>query len=324
MSSGNSSLGIIVGIDDSPAAQVAVRWAARDAELRKIPLTLVHAVSPEVATWLEVPLPPGVLRWQQDHGRHLIDDALKVVEQASLRAGPPTVHSEIVPAAAVPTLVDMSKDAVLMVVGCLGSGRWPGRLLGSVSSGLLRHAHCPVVIIHDEDSVMPHPQQAPVLVGVDGSSASELATAIAFDEASRRNVEPGGAARMERRRCVGVARNRLAGNSVDGRAGAGRAVGGLAGAVSQRSHNPRGGARSAGPPARPTLRGSPAGRGRQPGPRRLRRNAGGVGRRNRCSAGADAGHRGTRVADLGSAANDKHRTLGVTEHRMSGWPDQPR
>ncbi|CND73267.1 Universal stress protein family [Mycobacterium tuberculosis] len=105
MSSGNSSLGIIVGIDDSPAAQVAVRWAARDAELRKIPLTLVHAVSPEVATWLEVPLPPGVLRWQQDHGRHLIDDALKVVEQASLRAGPPTVHSEIVPAAAVPTLV---------------------------------------------------------------------------------------------------------------------------------------------------------------------------------------------------------------------------
>lgn len=329
MSSGNSSLGIIVGIDDSPAAQVAVRWAARDAELRKIPLTLVHAVSPEVATWLEVPLPPGVLRWQQDHGRHLIDDALKVVEQASLRAGPPTVHSEIVPAAAVPTLVDMSKDAVLMVVGCLGSGRWPGRLLGSVSSGLLRHAHCPVVIIHDEDSVMPHPQQAPVLVGVDGSSASELATAIAFDEASRRNVDlvargPGGAARMERRRCVGVARNRLAGNSVDGRAGAGRAVGGLAGAVSQRSHNPRGGARSAGPPARPTLRGSPAGRGRQPGPRRLRRNAGGVGRRNRCSAGADAGHRGTRVADLGSAANDKHRTLGVTEHRMSGWPDQPR
>lgn len=324
MSSGNSSLGIIVGIDDSPAAQVAVRWAARDAELRKIPLTLVHAVSPEVATWLEVPLPPGVLRWQQDHGRHLIDDALKVVEQASLRAGPPTVHSEIVPAAAVPTLVDMSKDAVLMVVGCLGSGRWPGRLLGSVSSGLLRHAHCPVVIIHDEDSVMPHPQQAPVLVGVDGSSASELATAIAFDEASRRNVDLVALHAWSDVDVSEVARNRLAGNSVDGRAGAGRAVGGLAGAVSQRSHNPRGGARSAGPPARPTLRGSPAGRGRQPGPRRLRRNAGGVGRRNRCSAGADAGHRGTRVADLGSAANDKHRTLGVTEHRMSGWPDQPR
>lgn len=303
MSSGNSSLGIIVGIDDSPAAQVAVRWAARDAELRKIPLTLVHAVSPEVATWLEVPLPPGVLRWQQDHGRHLIDDALKVVEQASLRAGPPTVHSEIVPAAAVPTLVDMSKDAVLMVVGCLGSGRWPGRLLGSVSSGLLRHAHCPVVIIHDEDSVMPHPQQAPVLVGVDGSSAFGACRSPL--NLSQRLACHDDRARMERRRCVGVARNRLAGNSVDGRAGAGRAVGGLAGAVSQRSHNPRGGARSAGPPARPTLRGSPAGRGRQPGPRRLRRNAGGrhqvhVSPRRfvECDCGRQLGSVGETVAQL--------------------------
>ena len=36
--------------------------------------------------------------------------------------------------------------------------------------------------------VEPHPSEAPVLVGIDGSSASESATAIAVDEASRRNV----------------------------------------------------------------------------------------------------------------------------------------
>jgi nucleotide-binding universal stress UspA family protein len=36
---------------------------------------------------------------------------------------------------------------------------------------------------------MPHPLTAPVLVGVDGSSASNLATEIAFDEASRRHVD---------------------------------------------------------------------------------------------------------------------------------------
>ena len=49
----------------------------------------------------------------------------------------------------------------------------------------------PIVVMRryrDEDPLMPHPQQAPVLVGIDGSPASELATAIAFDEASRRGV----------------------------------------------------------------------------------------------------------------------------------------
>ena len=184
----NAPLGIVVGVDESPAAKVAVRWAARDAELRKIPLTLVHATSPEVATWPNVRLPAGLARWNRDHGRRLLDDAFKVAEEATQHGGPAEVHTEILPSAAVPTLVDLSKDAEMLVMGCRGSGRWPGRLMGSVSSGLLHYAHCPVAIIHDEDPLMPHPSQAPVLVGIDGSSASELATAIAFDEASRRNV----------------------------------------------------------------------------------------------------------------------------------------
>ncbi|BBY37288.1 universal stress protein [Mycobacterium mantenii] len=181
-------MGIIVGVDESPAAKVAVRWAAYDAELRRVPLTLVHAISPEIATWPEVRLPAGLARWQQDRGRRLVDEAFEAVEKVSRRGGPPEVHTEVLPSAAVPTLVDLSKDAELVVAGCSGTGGWAGRPMGSVSSGLLRYAHCPVAIIHDEDPSTSHPSQAPVLVGIDGSSASELATAIAFDEASRRNV----------------------------------------------------------------------------------------------------------------------------------------
>ena len=186
MSSRNTRLGIVVGIDESPAAKVAVQWAARDAELRKIPVTLVHAISPEVATWPNVRLPAGLARWQRDRGRRLVDEAFKLVEEASQHGGPAEVHSEVLASAAVPTLVELSKEAELVVTGCRGSARWPGQLLGSVSSGLVRYAHCPVAIVHDEDP--SHPSEAPVLVGIDGSSASELATAIAFDEASRRNV----------------------------------------------------------------------------------------------------------------------------------------
>lgn len=189
MSSRNAPLGIVVGIDDSPAARVAVQWATHDAELRNIPLTLVHAISPEVSTWLKTPPPAGVMRWQQDHGRRLIDEGLKLVEEVSQRGGPAGVHTEILASGAVPTLINLSKDAEMVVAGSLGSGRWPGRLLGSVSSALLRHAHCPVAIVHEEDPSAPPPAvPGPVLVGIDGSPASESATAIAFDEASRRQV----------------------------------------------------------------------------------------------------------------------------------------
>ena len=37
--------GIVVGVDGSPASKVAVQWAARDAELRKVPLTLVSSAT---------------------------------------------------------------------------------------------------------------------------------------------------------------------------------------------------------------------------------------------------------------------------------------
>jgi nucleotide-binding universal stress UspA family protein len=188
MTSRNAPMGIVVGVDDSPAARVAVQWAALDAELRNIPLTLVHAISPEVSTWLTTPLPAGVMRWQQDHGRRLVDEGLKLVEEVCQRGGPAGVHTEVLASGALPTMINLSKDAEIVVAGSQGSGRWPGRRLGSVSAALLRHAHCPVAIAHEEDPSTPTRFQAPVLIGIDGSPASESATALAFDEASRRQV----------------------------------------------------------------------------------------------------------------------------------------
>ncbi len=118
MSLRNARLGIVVGIDDSPAARTAVQWAARDAELRNVPLTLVHAVSPEVSTWLKTPMAAGVMRWQQDHGRRLVDEALKVVEETTERGGPAGVHSEI--------LASRSRSHVDRLVQRCGNGRRGG------------------------------------------------------------------------------------------------------------------------------------------------------------------------------------------------------
>ena len=98
----------------------------------------------------------------------------------------PTIRTEFVFASPVPALVAESKNARMVVVGCRGTGILDRLTLGSVSTGLIHHAHCPVAVVHDEaPTPAPH---ARVLFGIDGSPASELATAIAFDEASRRRA----------------------------------------------------------------------------------------------------------------------------------------
>lgn len=48
-------------------------------------------------------------------------------------------------------MIEMSKDAELMVVGATGRGALARALLGSVSSSLVRRASCPVAVIRDED-----------------------------------------------------------------------------------------------------------------------------------------------------------------------------
>lgn len=180
--------GIVVGVDGSAPSDVAVVWAARDAAMRHIPLTLVHVVSPFVPTWPQAPLPGGVEVWQENEGRRFLEHALKIADEATQSDRPIEIRQEMTVGIAVPTLVGLSKEAEMLVVGNQGRAAVARGLLGSVASSLARRAHCPVAVIHDADPLMPHPEKAPVLVGIDGSPASEAATAIAFDEASRRGV----------------------------------------------------------------------------------------------------------------------------------------
>jgi nucleotide-binding universal stress UspA family protein len=180
---------IIVAVDGSPSSSVATDWAARDAAMRHVPLTIVHVLpEPAIGLWPEPRLLEDYSAWRDDRGRKLLDEVRHVADRAILDFKPIEVTQESYVGAIIPTLVDLSKDAAMIVVGRRGLGAVKRRLLGSVSAGLAQHARCPVAVIHDEDPMMDHPAQAPVLVGIDGSPASEKATAIAFDEASRRGV----------------------------------------------------------------------------------------------------------------------------------------
>ncbi|MGV0797848.1 universal stress protein, partial [Mycolicibacterium elephantis] len=173
--------------DGSPASKVAVDWAAREADMRNAALTLVH-VLPAARFWPEVATPSRIEQLYQSQAQRWLREATTVAEKAMTAPG--RIDTRLLDGAVLPSLVDLSKEAQLIVVGCRGQGSIARRLMGSISRGLVQRAHCPVAVLHDEDPLMSCPvARAPVVVGIDGSPASELAAEIAFDEASRRGVE---------------------------------------------------------------------------------------------------------------------------------------
>lgn len=181
--------GIIVGIDGSPESDAAVSWAAHDAAIRGLPLTVVHVESPAAATWSQAPVLEESPEEQLAEGRSLLAHASTIARDAIADTAQVQITGELLSSSTpVPTLVEQSKDAELIVVGSRGRGALSRSILGSVSAGLISHAHCPVALIRDTDRQMPDPAQGPVLVGIDGAT-SDLATAIAFEEASLRQAE---------------------------------------------------------------------------------------------------------------------------------------
>ncbi|HTM86243.1 MAG TPA: universal stress protein [Mycobacterium sp.] len=189
-----SERGIVVGFDGSGSAQAALRWATGTAMLHKVPLTVVCVIAvPDIeaqAVAWEVDANPVSLRQPyEQHARRIIAAALDIVDVTVGAGDRPEVNTETIWAQPAPTLVELSKDARLVVVGSRGQSALRRVLIGSVSAGLVQHARCPVAVIHGEDAVPADSAQLPVLVGIDGSPASELATEVAFGEAAVRGVD---------------------------------------------------------------------------------------------------------------------------------------
>ena len=178
---------LVVGVDGSAASYAAVGWTAQEATIRGLPVRLVHVVAPTSMSSTEAPN-DTITHEQEVKARHVIDQARRIVDgvqgEARLK-----VRVEIRYAGVLATLVDASRDAHMIVVGARGFDGFGWHMLGSVSAGLLHHAHCPVTIVRDPESAGREiHDDAPVVVGIDGSRASEAATALAFEEASRRRV----------------------------------------------------------------------------------------------------------------------------------------
>lgn len=189
MSARSTQSNILVAVDGSPESDAAVDWAAHESILRHAPVTLMHVISPVMVS---VPMEPmfNAPEWYERSARHVLRHAEREFHASLGGSVPVDLHLVIGDGSIVSTLADASKEAQLVVVGSRGLGALRRLMLGSVSSGLLHHAHCPVAVVRTgaADAELCG-GDAPVLLGLDGTPASEAATAVAFDEASRRGVD---------------------------------------------------------------------------------------------------------------------------------------
>lgn len=134
---------VVVGVDGSPPSSRALAFAAEEARLRHGRLKVVEAWS--FPTFAEgVYVPAGAY---EDFPEEVAGALATQVD--TVLGGDPGIPVEQVvdegPAAQV--VLGAAKSAVLVVVGSRGRGGFSGLLLGSVSTQVVHHAHCPVVVV---------------------------------------------------------------------------------------------------------------------------------------------------------------------------------
>jgi nucleotide-binding universal stress UspA family protein len=136
---------IVVGVDDSLGARVALRWALNHAQMTGARVEAVHAY-PFDLSWIDqtsdhVPL------WRARALEQAKKDLDQVVDSVVDQSSTVEVQRIVVEGAPALALIEAAKDAELLVVGTRGRGELVGLLLGSVSQRCAEHAPCPVVVV---------------------------------------------------------------------------------------------------------------------------------------------------------------------------------
>lgn len=177
---------VLVGIDGSSGAEAAMRWAIEDAGTRKAAVRLVCAYH----------IPPG---YYQGLGMYTeVPQELEAVRQAANRVVQDAlataatidpaveVHGATVDSSPVPALLEESRTASLLVLGSRQRSALAASILGSVSAAVVARAECPTVVLRGPEGLAG--ERAEVVVGVDGTPASQALLEFGFEHASRRRA----------------------------------------------------------------------------------------------------------------------------------------
>ena len=167
--------GVLVGVDGSPATAGAVRWAAREAARRHLPLDLVQVLPPSERPHDELRSPSG-------RAHALLEQARQV---AGAVAPEVPVRLSVVDGVAGPALVATASRARLLVIGARPGSGLADMGVGRTVAHVMGHAPCPVIVVPPDWEPAEDEASRGVLVGVDGSLEAVGAIAFGADVADR-------------------------------------------------------------------------------------------------------------------------------------------
>lgn len=174
---------VIVGIDGSAGAEAAVRWAIEDASTRKVAVRLVCAYrlvpgySQGLGLYTDLPHDMEMIR---QAANTVVENAL--AEAAKIDPGV-EVSGATVDANPVAALIEESQQGSLLVLGSRRRSTLSASILGSVSAAVAARSDCPAIVVRGPAG-LPE-ERSEVVVGVDGTQASQALLEFGFDHASR-------------------------------------------------------------------------------------------------------------------------------------------
>ena len=139
--------GITVGVDGSDNSYRALEWAMKEAGLRHQPVTVLAVNNVARDPWTGHPEVMAEDAAVVDHARSWAEESVTKASGQLGDAKPTSVNVQAVSGFAAEELIKASHDSDLVVVSARGSGGFARLAIGGVSSKVIHHAACPVVVV---------------------------------------------------------------------------------------------------------------------------------------------------------------------------------
>jgi nucleotide-binding universal stress UspA family protein len=143
--------GIVVGVDGSDHSRHALEWAIKEAAVRHAPLTVLTVQQAVAGYWGGPILYPGDQDLAEQAREKAQEETDSTLEKIDAESRPSSVTVRAVTGLPAEALLEAAAEADMLIVGSRGAGGFKRLLMGSVSIQVTHHAHCPVVVIPDED-----------------------------------------------------------------------------------------------------------------------------------------------------------------------------